>query len=95
VVYTIQKQKTLLLTLATALQILSLHVARLPNVRPNNSKQAPKNISWPGKICDHEQLILSKKGRKEDNKEVLKHTAQQLDVIYSIGWHFLPSADTR
>jgi hypothetical protein len=43
-------------------------VARWPNFRPNNSKEAPKNCPWPEKLEAEKWQNFTKSGRKEAGK---------------------------
>jgi hypothetical protein len=52
-------------------QLLSM-VTRWTNFRPHNSKQAPKNISWPGKIGGWEMANFVQNWQKPDTIEELK-----------------------
>jgi hypothetical protein len=47
-------------------------VARWPNFRPNNSKEAPKNCPWPEKIGGRKMEDFGKKWQKTGRKTFLQ-----------------------
>jgi hypothetical protein len=51
---------------------LSATVARWPNFLPNNSKEAPKNCPWPGKIGGRKKAEFGKKWQKRGRKLFLQ-----------------------
>jgi hypothetical protein len=47
-------------------------VARWPNFRPNNSKEAQKNCPWPEKIGGRQMAEFCKKWQKRDRIIILQ-----------------------
>jgi hypothetical protein len=61
--------------------MVEISVARWPNFRPNNSKQAPTNIYWPGKIGGRKMADFVQVAEKRPKNISLKFIGEIPSVV--------------